>query len=98
MDIFGGLGAEAADLMKTLAQEAYLSFPYPTAESMPQWKAVWKKQAAGRLGVALAQCNSGMIVESNIKAVKPYASVGVLYRGAWKLGQKIVASSRQSSA
>ena len=98
MDIFGGLGAEAADLMKTLAQEAYLSFPYPTADSMTQWKAVWKRKAAGRLGVALAQCNSGMIVESNIKAVKPNASVGVLYRGAWKLGQKIVASSRQSSA
>ena len=86
VDIFGGLGKLASELLASLAKSAFLAYPHPIKQNMSVWQGRWKRHAAEWVGVVLAHAQSGMIQENAIKSAQPGTSVRSLYTRSYRLG------------
>jgi hypothetical protein len=86
VNIYGGLGGCAINVLQTLARAALENYPYRMAISSVRWLAKFKAEAAQRVTANLAFINHLLLEEAKVRALGKQLS-SKFYKGARRLTQ-----------
>ena len=62
------MGEDLDALIKSIAEKAWYTYPYPTHADMPEWLAEYERQVRVQLAVALAHGNHLMVEEACMRS------------------------------
>ena len=86
VNVYGGLGGCAINVLQTLARAALENYPYRMAISSVRWLAKFKAEASQRVTANLAFINHLLLEEAKVRALGKQLS-SKFYKGARRLTQ-----------
>ena len=84
VNVYGGLGEDAINVLQRLSSAALQNYPYRLAVKSERWLAKYRAEASQRITAGLAHINHLLLEEAQVRALGKHLS-GKFYAGAKKL-------------